>query len=281
MKKYISLILVLLLAGSILSACQNQPAAVTGSSAPAENKTIKIGASPSPHAEILEKVKPVIEAQGYTLEIIEFTDYKQPNYALADGSLDANYFQHVPYLRNMAENEKLDIASAGGIHYEPMGVFPGRTTSLANLQDGAKIAVPNDGTNEGRALWLLDSIGLITMKPDAGFECTILDIAENPRNFEIIEMEAAQIPRSLDSVDLGVINGNYALMAELNVTEHALAKEEADSRAAGTYVNVIAVRKGDENGEKATALLSALQSDEVKTFIEEKYKGAVIPRFGE
>lgn len=272
MKKLIITVLSLALALCLLAGCG------TGAKPAGDDANIVIGASVSPHAEILEAAKPFLEAKGYTLEIIEYTDYVQPNVALDSGDLDANYFQHLPYLENFNRMNNMELVSVGGVHYEPMGVFPGKTASLDALADGAQIGVPNDGTNEGRALWLLDTVGLITLREDAGFECTILDIIDNPKNLEIIEMEAAQIPHALDSLDLGVINGNYALNAGLNVVEHALAKEEVDSPAAQTYHNIVAVRPENAKDAKIKALMEVLQSEDIKAFIDSKYSGAVFQK---
>lgn len=272
MKKLIITVLALTLALALLAGCGN------GAKKSGEDTNIVIGASSSPHAEVLEAAKPLLEAKGYTMEIIEYADYVQPNVALDAGDLDANYFQHLPYLEYFNNANNMDLVSVGGVHYEPMGVFPGKTTSLDALADGAQIGVPNDGTNEGRALWLLDTVGLITLREDAGFECTILDIVDNPKNLKIIEMEAAQIPRALDSLDLGVINGNYALAANLSVTEHALAKEEVDSPAAQTYHNIVAVRPENAKDAKIKALMEVLQSADIKAFIDGKYNGAVFQK---
>lgn len=241
-----------------------------------EDKTIIVGASPSPHAEILNAAKSILEKEGYTLEVKEYNDYVQPNVALDAGDLDANYFQHQPYLDQFNEEKGMDLVSAGLIHYEPFGIYAGKTESLDALPDGAQVAVPNDATNEARALLLLEAQGIIKIKDGAGINATKQDVTENPKNIEIIEMEAAQLPRSLQDVDIAVINGNYAIAAGLNVSD-ALAIEDADSVGATTYGNVIAVQKGHENDAKIQALVAALKSDEVKQFMEEKYAGAVVP----
>lgn len=238
-----------------------------------------IGASPSPHAEILKEVQSVLKEKGIELEIKEFSDYVQPNLALEDKSLDANYFQHKPYLDDFNTKKKTNLVSAALIHYEPFGLYPGKTKSLDALADGAIIAVPNDTTNEARALLLLEEAGLIKVKPDAGLNATAKDITENPKNIKIQELEAAQLARALPDVDFAVINGNYALVAGFNVNKDALVKEKADSVAAQTYANILAVRKGDENREDIKALIEALKSDKVKKFIEDKYQGAVVPLF--
>lgn len=238
-----------------------------------------VGATPSPHAEILKEVQSVLKEKGIELEIKEFTDYVQPNLALQDKSLDANYFQHQPYLDDFNSKNKTDIVSIAQIHYEPLGLYPGKVKSLDAIADGAVIAVPNDTTNEARALLLLETIGLIKVNPDAGLNATVKDITENPKNIQIKELEAAQLTRALPDVDLAVINGNYAIEANFNAATDALAKEEANSVAAQTFANIIAIRKGDENREDIKALVDALKSDKVKKFIEEKYKGAVVAIF--
>lgn len=245
----------------------------------AKSGKLVVGASPSPHAEILKEVQSVLKEKGIELEIKEFSDYVQPNLALQDKNLDANYFQHKPYLDSFNEENKTTLVSAGQVHYEPLGVYPGKTKSLDAIPDGAIIAVPNDTTNEARALLLLEATGLIKVSPDAGLKATAKDITENPKNIQIKELEAAQLSRALPDVDVAVINGNYAIEAGFNVATDALAKEESDSVAAQTYANIIAVRKGDENREDIKALLDALKSDKVKKFIEEKYKGSVVPLF--
>lgn len=246
------------------------------SASSSDDTTIVVGASPAPHAEILEAAKDVLADKGYTLEVQEFTDYVMPNSALAEGSLDANFFQHKPYLDNYNQENGTDLVSAGAIHYEPMGIYAGKTTSLDALPDGATVAIPNDTTNENRALLLLQENGLITLKEDAGLEATPKDIADNPKNLKFSELEAAAISRSLQDVDIAVINGNYAIEAGLNLDD-ALAQEKDDSDGAQLYQNIIAVRNGDENSDKIKALVEALKSDTVKQYIEDTYKGAVVP----
>ncbi|MBR5577702.1 MAG: MetQ/NlpA family ABC transporter substrate-binding protein [Lachnospiraceae bacterium] len=243
-----------------------------------EEKAIKIGASPTPHAEILEVVKEELAKDGYTLEIIEYNDYVLPNTALQDGEIDANYFQHLPYLENFNEENGTDLVSAANVHFEPFGIYPGRTASLDQLTEGAKIAVPNDTTNEARALLLLEAEGLIKLKEGAGITATVVDIVENPLNLEIVELEAAQIPRVLPDVDVATINGNYAVEAGYTLAD-AIAVESAESLAAQTYGNIIAVRAGEESSEKTKALVDAVLSEEVKAFIESTYEGAVVPVF--
>ena len=264
-----------------LTACGGNSGAATtaaASSSAASDNVITVGASPSPHAEILEAIKPELEAQGYELKIVEYSDYVQPNVALSEGDLDANYFQHLPYLENYNTENGTDLASAGAIHFEPMGLYAGKSSDITNVPDGAKIAVPSDATNEARALLLLQDQGVIKLTDGVGLEATANDIVENPHNVELVEVEAAAVPRSLQDVDFGVINGNYALSAGLD-TSATLASEAADSEAAQTYANIVAVRNGDENSEKTQALLKALTSDTARKFIEDTYKGSVIPVF--
>ena len=246
--------------------------------APEELVEIVVGASPAPHAEILAAAEPVLNEAGYTLDIVEYTDYVQPNLALEAGELDANYFQHGPYLEQFNVEQGTDLVSAGTIHYEPFGIYAGKTASLEELADGATVAVPNDTTNEARALLLLEAQGLLTLKEGAGLDATKNDIVENPKDLDILEVEAAQIPLSLQDVDIAVINGNYAIDAGLKVSD-ALAVEASDSEAAVTYGNVVAVKAGEETSDKALALVEALKSDTVKSFIEETYEGAVVPMF--
>ena len=243
-----------------------------------ELQKIVVGASPAPHAEILKAANDVLKEKGYELEIKEYVDYIQPNLALESGDLDANYFQHLPYLESFNKENGTNLVSAGAIHYEPFGVYAGKTTSLDELQDGATIAVPNDTTNEARALLLLEAQGLIKLKEDAGLTATKNDIVENPKNLQLYEVEAAQLPRVIGDVDVAVINGNYAIEAGYKVSD-ALAVEASDSLAATTYGNVVAVRAGEENDPAIQALIEALTSDEVKAFIESTYDGAVIPLF--
>ena len=244
-----------------------------------ETKKIVIGASPSPHADILKVAKKELKKEGYELEIKEYSDYVQPNTALESGDLDANYFQHKPYLDDFNKQKKTHLASAGTIHYEPFGIFPGKTKTLKALKNGATVAVPNDTTNEARALLLLQDQGLIKLKDGAGLTATKKDIVENKKDLAIKEIEAAQIPRSLKDVDIAVVNGNYALEAGLKVNKDALATEDADSIGAKTYGNVVAVKKGNEKTDATKALIKALKSDTVKKYINDKYDGAVVPLF--
>ena len=305
MRKHVSLGLAALLAAAALTACGGSGGTATTSETtaaqteaaetetaeaasseesteaaetPAELEKIVVGASPAPHAEILEAAKPILEEKGYELDIREYTDYVQPNNALEAGDLDANYFQHLPYLESFNEQFGTHLVSAAQIHYEPFAVYPGKTASLEELPDGATVAVPNDVTNEARALALLEAQGLLTLKEGAGLEATKNDIAENPKNLQITEIEAAQLPRILPDVDIAVINGNYAIDAGLKMSD-ALAVEDSESIGATTYPNVIAVREGDENTDKIKALVEAVTSDEVKSFMEETYQRAVVPLF--
>ena len=292
MKKLTSLLLsgaltVGLLAGCAGGGASSTPAPETttpAETAPAETAssegavTLKVGASPTPHAEILAVVKDLLAQEGITLEIVEFTDYIQPNLAVEEGEIDANYFQHITYMNNFNAENGTHLASVAEIHYEPFGLYAGTTASLDELQDGATIGVPNDPTNGGRALLLLQEQGLITLKEDVGLEPTVLDIAENPHNYQIEELEAAQLPRSLDSLDLAVINGNYAIQAGLNVAD-ALAIESAEGTAGTAYVNVLAVAEDRVDDPAIQALAAALKSDEVKAFIDETYGGAVVAVF--
>ena len=243
-----------------------------------ELEKLVVGASPAPHAEILEAAREVLASKGYDLEIVEYTDYVIPNNALDSGDLDANYFQHKPYLDSFNEQNGTDLVSAGAIHYEPFGIYAGKTASLDALPDGATVLVPNDITNEARALLLLEAQGLLTLKEDAGLEATPTDIVDNPKNLEFVELEAALLPRSLPDEDIAVINGNYAIEAGLKMSD-ALAVEDSDSLAATTYGNVVAVRAEDAESDKTKALIEALTSPEVKEFIETTYEGAVVPLF--
>ncbi len=295
MKKLLSLLLTGALAVGLLAGCGstsgNSQTPAGGnettpaeSSAPSETDTnlegtvLKVGATPAPHAEILEAVKDLLAEQGITLDIVEFNDYIVPNTAVESGELDANYFQHITYMNQFNESDGTHLVSAAEIHYEPLGLYAGKAKSIDELPDGAQIAVPNDTTNEARALLLLQQAGLITLKEGAGITATKADIAENPKNLEIVELEAAQITSRLEDVELAVINGNYAIDAGLKVAD-ALAVESADGEAAQAYVNVLAVKEGNENDPAIQALAAALQSETAKTFMEETYQGAVVPMF--
>lgn len=255
-----------------------ETAAPDNGAASGEMKKIVIGASPAPHAEILRAAADVLAQKGYELDIKEYVDYIQPNLALESGDLDANYFQHLPYLESFNQENGTKLVSAASIHYEPFGIYAGKTKTLEDLADGATVAVPNDTSNEARALLLLEAQGLIKLKEGAGLTATKNDIVENPRNIKLFEVEAAQIPRSIDDVDIAVINGNYAIDAGFKMSD-ALAVEDSQSIAATTYGNVIAVREGHENDEAIKALIEALESDEVKAYIDTTYEGAVVPLY--
>lgn len=248
-------------------------------SAKQDDKTIRVGASPAPHAQILKAAEPLLKEKGYTLVIQEFSDYVLPNNALEEGSLDANFFQHEPYLLDFNQENGTHLVAVANIHYEPMGVYAGKSASLDSIPSGAQIAVPSDTTNEARALQLLASQGIITIREDAGLTATVNDITENPHNVQVEELEAAQLPRTLADVDYAVMNGNYALEAGFSVGNDALATEDADSEAAQTYANVLVVKEGRENDPAIQALLKALQSQEVKDYISETYDGAVVALF--
>ncbi|HAT02056.1 MAG TPA: metal ABC transporter substrate-binding protein [Oribacterium sp.] len=311
MKKSISCVLAALLAAASLAGCgssQSTPAATTA--APAAETTaaaaettaaaaettaagaettaasgditplatpvdIKIGATPSPHAEILEFAKDKLAAAGINIEVVVYNDYVQPNLAVDQGELQANYFQHQPYLDDFNAEKGTKVVSVGAIHYEPFGIYAGKSKDLSNVPDGAKIAVPNDTTNEARALLLLQDNGLIKLKDGVGLKATKQDIVENPHNLDILEVEAAQIPRSVDSVDFAAMNGNYAIDAGFKPSD-ALVQEKADSEAAKTYANIIAVNEKDKDAEWAKKLVEVLSSEDVKNFITNKYEGGVI-----
>ena len=241
----------------------------------ADPVTLKIGASATPHAEILEAIAPALEEQGVTLDIIEFSEYVLPNVQLYEGDLDANFFQHLPYLETFNEERGYDLVSAAGVHIEPFGVYSDSLQSIDELEDGAKIAIPNDPSNGGRALLLLAQHGLITLDEAAGVNVTVAEITDNPRNFEFVELEAATLPRILDEVALAAINTNYALEADLNPIEDALFIEDEES----PYVNIIATRSDNQDDEAIRKLIEALHSPEVESFIQETYQGAVVPAF--
>ncbi len=238
--------------------------------------TLKIGATPAPHAEILEQIKPDLKEQGINLEIVEFNDYVQPNIALNDKELDANFFQHEPYLNDFVkEHTEMKLKNAGGVHVEPMGVYSKKIKDLSELADGATVSIPNDPTNGGRALLLLQKANLLKLKDGVKETATVQDIAENSKNLVIQEVEAAQLPRTLEDVDISIINTNFALNADLNPMKDALFIEDKDS----PYVNIITVRDGDENRDEIKKLLETIKSDKVKKFIEDKYQGAIVPAF--
>lgn len=275
MKKITYLLLALVLAIGTLTACGSSDK--ESGTKEAAGKTIKVAASATPHAIILEEAKTLLKKQGWDLEIKVFDDYVQPNNVVESGEFDANYFQHIPYLENFNKEKGTHLVNAGGIHYEPFGIYPGTEKKLDELKEGDTIAVPNDTTNEARALLLLQDNGIIKLKDGAGLEATVKDIAENPKNIKIQELEAAQVSRVKDEVAFVVLNGNYALEAGYSVEKDSIAYEKSDSEAAKTYVNVIAVKEDNENNEGIKALISVLKSDEIKKFINEKFNGAVVP----
>lgn len=258
-----------------LAGCgEDKKAAAPAPQAAAQTTTLKVGASPVPHADILNFVKPTLEKEGVKLEVIEFSDYVQPNLSLADKELDANFFQHKPYLDEFAKSHNLKLDVLVAVHLEPMGVYSHKVKNVNDIPQGGKIAIPNDPTNGGRALKVLESAGLIKVKPEAGVLATVADIVENPKNLSFAEIEAAQLPRSLDDVSAAVINSNFALGANLNPTKDAIAVESKDS----PYANIVVIRQGD-NREALQKLKAVLTTPDVKKFLEEKYKGAVLPAF--
>ncbi|MCR5632128.1 MAG: MetQ/NlpA family ABC transporter substrate-binding protein [Eubacterium sp.] len=295
-KKFIGLVLTLSLAAALLTGCGSSDsssndsdkaaagqteastavAEATETDESSEDKVIKVGACVTPHAEILEQIKDNLAEEGWTLEVVEYNDYVLPNTALEDGDLDANYFQHKPYLDDFNAENGTHIVTLAAVHFEPMGVYAGKSSDLSNVPDGATIAVPNDTTNEARALLLLEAQGLIKLKDGVGIEATVLDIEENTHNIEIQELEAAQVAKSIQDVDFAVINGNYAIEAGL---DSAIAVEAADSLAAETYANYVCVKDGEENSEKSQALKNAILTQEVKDYINNTYSGAVVPVF--
>ena len=262
MKKLLLTLAAMLAAGTLV--CHAQAA-----------NTVKVGASPTPHAEILNAAKDMLKAEGINLDIIEYSDYVQPNVALDSKDLDANYFQHKPYLDDFNAQKGTKLSSMGGVHYEPFGIYAGKSKSLKDLKKGAIVAVPNDATNEGRALLLMQDQGLITLKDGVGLTATVRDIKDNPKKLRIEEIEAAQLVRALPDVDIAIINGNYAILGGLKVA-NALAVEAADSAAATTYANILAIRTGDEKRPELQALYKALCSDKIKEFMKTKYEGAVL-----
>ncbi len=257
------------------SPSQANDGAETSPSPAVEEVTLKVGASPVPHAEILKFIAPKLKEQGVNLEVVEFTDYIQPNVQLYEKQLDANFFQHIPYLEQFNADKGYDLVRAAGVHVEPFGVYSKKITTIEELKDGAKIAIPNDPSNGGRALILLAQNGLIELDEAAGVDVTVADIKANPRKFEIVELEAATLPRVLDEVDIAAINTNYALEADLNPTEDALFIENADS----PYVNILVTRPDNKEDAAIQKLVEALQSADVETFIKDTYKGAVVPAF--
>lgn len=262
-----------------LAACSgnNSSSTADNSSSDASSTVIRVGASPSPHAEILEFAKDQLAAKGYELEIVEFTDYVMPNVALYEGDLDANFFQHTPYLDNYNEQNGTDLVSACKVHFEPMGLYSETLTSVSDVAEGSKVGVPNDPTNEARALNLLEAQGLIKLREGAGLNATPLDIEENPLNLEFVELEAAQLPRNLSEFAIAAINGNYAI--EAGILDKVIVNEAADSESAQEYANILAVQSGELETDKTKALVEALTSDETREFINTQYENQFIPVF--
>ena len=288
MKKFFTLTLSALLVLSLLAGCGSSTTKETQSSGgssetaqPSETTTLKVGASITPHAEILAQCKPILAEQGIDLEVVEYTDYVQPNTAVEDGDLDANYFQHVNYLNWFNGDYNTHLVNAGAVHYEPFGIYAGKVSALADLKDGDEVGVPNDGSNETRALLLLQQEGIITLKDGitAASNATVQDIASYNVKVTIREMEAAQLTLSLPDLAVAVINGNYALQGGLNAATDALATEAADGDAAQEYANILAVKEGRESDPAILALVDALHSDTVHDFINDTYSGAVVPLF--
>ena len=297
MKKLISVALAGTLALSLAACGSSASSSAAESTAPAESEaastsevaseettdlagtTLKVAASPTPHAEILNAAKDILAEQGITLEVVEFSDYVQPNLVTESGEVDANYFQHTPYLESFNEENGTHLVSVGAIHYEPFGIYPGKSNDLENIADGATIAVPTEPPHAARALQLRAAQGIITVRDGAGLTATVNDIEENPHNVKIEEIEAAQLPRTVADVDFAVINGNYAMEAGFSVGTDALAIEDASSEAAQTYANVLVVKEGNENDPAIQALYAALTSDTIKDFINNTYDGAVVPIF--
>ena len=281
-KKVLTVLLAGVLAAAALTGCggsdkdSDSGSSGSDSGSSSEGKVVKVAASATPHAEILEEAKGLLEKEGYQLDVTVFNDYVQPNEVVESGDFDANYFQHIPYLESFNEEKGTHLVNAGGIHYEPFGIYPGTRKSLDELEEGDTIAVPNDTTNEARALLLLEANGVIKLKDGAGLNATVNDIAENTKNVKIQELEAAQVSRVVEEVSGGVLNGNYAVEAGYSVKSDAIAYETSDSEAAKTYVNVIAVKEGNEENEAIQALVKVLKSDDIKKFIDGEYDGAVI-----
>ena len=276
MKKFGAFLLAGVLAIGALTGCGSTDKKAESSTGSTDTQVIKVAASATPHAEILEEAKPLLAKEGYDLQVTVFDDYVQPNEVVDSGDFDANYFQHVPYMEQFNKEKGTKLVDAGDIHYEPFGIYPGTKKSLDEIADGDEIAVPNDTTNEARALLLLQDNGLIKLRDGAGLTATVNDIAENPHNIKIVELEAAQVARVTGETAFVVLNGNYALQAGYSVKKDALAYEASDSEAAKTYVNIIAVKEGNEDSDAIKALVKVLKSDDIKKFIDEKYDGAVI-----
>ena len=277
MKKWLALAATAVLGASLLiSGCGSSTNDTSSSSAGSSKaEVLKVAANPVPHAEILNHIKPLLAKEGVDLQIIEFTDYIQPNMALSSKEVDANFFANVPYQNNFNKDHGTNFVSFAQVHIEPLAIYSQKIKDLKDLPNGAKVAIPSDPTNSARALLLLQSAGLVTLKDPTGLTNTPFDVTSNPKNIQITELEAAQIPRSIQDLDAAVINANYALPAGLNPTKDGLFVEKADS----PYANLLSVNPGDENKPAIQKLAKALQSPEVKKFIEDHYKGAIIPAF--
>ena len=278
-KKLLSLALATILTAGLVTGCGSSTSSSDQSSSQdnTQKKTITVAASQTPHSEILAEAAKILEKQGYELKVTVFDDYVQPNNVVESGEFDANYMEHVPYVEQFNKENGTHIVNAGGIHYEPFGIYPGTKKKLDDLAEGDTIAIPNDTTNEARALLLLQDNGLLTLKDGAGLTATINDIKENPKKLKFQELEAAQVAKVKDEVAFVVLNGNYALEAGYSVSKDSIAYEKADSEAAKTYVNIIGVKEGNENSDGIKALVKVLKSDDIKKFINDKYDGAVIP----
>ena len=279
-KRIFSLLVVVILAFSIFpTGCGRGSDEELALPAAGETVTLVVGATPTPHAQILEQVVDVLYEEGIILEIVEFTDFVLPNLALNDGELHANYFQHRPYMESFNNEHGTNVVPVGGVHYEPLGIYPGRSNDLNDIPEGAIIAIPNDVTNAARALNLLEANGLITLAEGAGLLATSRDIEYNPLNIEIYEVAAAQLARILPDVNFAVINGNFALQAGLTVERDALASEDPESEAAQTYMNVVATRAGYEDNPVILRLVEVIQSEAIRQFILDNFQGAVVPLF--
>lgn len=278
-KKLLSLAFATILTAGLVTGCGSSASSSDQSSSQdnTQKKTITVAASQTPHSEILAEAAKILEKQGYELKVTVFDDYVQPNNVVESGEFDANYMEHVPYMEQFNKENGTHIVNAGGIHYEPFGIYPGTKKKLDDLAEGDTIAIPNDTTNEARALLLLQDNGLLTLKDGAGLTATINDIKENPKKLKFQELEAAQVAKVKDEVAFVVLNGNYALEAGYSVSKDSIAYEKADSEAAKTYVNIIGVKEGNENSDGIKALVKVLKSDDIKKFIKDKYDGAVIP----
>ena len=277
MKKVLTLLVTVAFAVLALAGCGSDSSSSSSSetASGSEKTVLKVGATAVPHAEILEQIKPELAKEGIDLQIVPFNDYVQPNLTLNDGEIDANFFQHQPYLDEFTAEHGVKLVSAGGVHIEPMGIYSKKVKAVDDLKDGVSIAIPNDPTNGGRALILLAKAGVITLKDNNDIKATVQDITANPKNITFKEVEAAQLPRVLDDVDAAVINTNYAMQADLVPSKDALFMEDSTS----PYVNIVAVREGDQDKPAIKKLMTALKSEAVKKFMEEKYKGEVVPAF--